>query len=158
MSDPTFMPLFVGDIHDDDAEYIDKLLQDAPPVDRTVTNTIHEPVETASRKSTRITTGYQQFVAAIDAFPILPPDGDRCHLTVTLYSTTSSDTVYLSDDPSKLSTIASMPSSGLAYALRAQSSVNSVPFSVDDYTGPLWAIIGTTPAGPVTLTWVAVSK
>lgn len=155
MSEPTFIPLSVGDTNDDDGQVFDDMFKPNPfpetPDDAPVVHHEEKP-EKPSRliaNSVVIPAGATQR----DAVQLAWSDLNRKSLHV-LITGAPADFVFLADETTKLSMVSA---TGMTMALRANSAL--LPITFDGYTGPLWLITDATPmTAPLTVAVVSVTK
>jgi hypothetical protein len=134
MSEPTYTPLVVGDIHDDDPDVLASMVgivSDSPaPEDLPYVAGAQVSPKRRRRRPSPLLTGYYSLDPSfIGATMILPADSYRTSLTVRVSSPSGSTTDYVSvsDDAGK---VAVPNGSGRLYSGHA--------LSVDTHTGPLW--------------------
>lgn len=152
-----------GDPHDDDAQYIDQLVeQNANPVERPTTVLVSQ-VETKPKVYGRLLSGFYVFnVGNINQIlQVLPADENRKHLVLEVFNGGASNTasVFLADSSPKLANIQNDGAgtvTGTGLFFRFSSKIGTM--TLDDYTGPLWLNVGPSIAGEVQFTYVAVTS
>jgi len=140
-------PVIAGDLHDNDADVIDNLVEShaEPPT------AVEQPREavTALRQpepETRLMTGTVSLVQGWDPILLLPADPMRSALTVNAYSTTPGEVIRLADDRGKLFTASQ------SFSVRHEAAFSG------PHTGPVWIFPDPAAAGSLTVTFVAVTK
>jgi hypothetical protein len=153
VSEPTFVPLNVGDTEDDDGQVIDSLLVevDAPP--EPLPDTSVEPQRSKVRpaKTGKLLTGTMLVLPGWDAIPLLPADPDRDTFRLQVIGATATDYILYADDAGKLQNEQG--------GFRVMATVTGNRVDVDNFTGPLWvkAPAANNVAG-VYVSWSAVTE
>lgn len=146
--------LYTGDISDDDADVIDKLVQQnaSPPTPEEMPQQpgIHVPIQDRPARPKRLITGTITLAAAAGTVPvqILWQDLHRCGLLLFVYSATATDSITVSDDVTK---------TGGSGTTQQSASISPAhdPVKLDDYTGPLYVAAET---GTVKVSWIAITS
>ena len=141
MSEPTFVPLNVGDTNDDDGQVFDDLFKANPlpptPEDHPVVNREEQP-----KKPTRLIANSFTVPAGgvlTDPVQVAWTDPNRKSLTLMVIGA-AQDFLYVADETTKLATVTPAGS-------RMSSRVNSslLPIVLTDFTGPLYVKTDGTP-------------
>lgn len=137
-----FNPLNVGDIHDDDAEIIDDLIEQQAEPPKPLPDIMVTPTEKRPTPVTRLQTGRQDLFTGWEPVMVLPKDEFRRTVTISTNSAAGTDAVYIGSDPQT--------------ARNGGAVFQANPISLHEYTGAVW--VYNPGANPVTISWWAVTK
>lgn len=163
MSDSMFVPLYTGDIHDDDPFVAGaQLVHTDEPVqsESVAAEPGTGPVAVEPRPTVK---AYTEFIGgtvvvpakAVGAAPLMVMGADRHRVSLSLWTIgAATDTVLLAGHRAPLTAAAPGTNDGTIYAGNATTMLGDDSRSLDAYTGPLF-VIGQG-AAPVTLTFAAV--
>jgi len=151
----TRSPNLAGDPHDDDAQYIEELVDTnsfpvIPP-----TGAMVEPPAQPVKAQDRLLSGFQIFNSDI-TFLLLPADPWRKSLNMYMpVASDGNDRVLVADEKSKLE----LPAATYVLSRSGQAwLVTTVMTAIDSYTGPVWVRAMPAVAGPMTFQWLAVTS
>jgi hypothetical protein len=149
-----FQNLYVGNPHDDDGQVIDSLVQEVDtPADVTrVTQPISVRQLDKPAPRGRIITGNIVLTTTFTPIQVLPADANRKSVTLQALSTAASPTalveyISIADTSGKVNTTS---------ALNLRHGKD--PMTLNDYTGPVWAVVGPSSTAGIELSWVAVTR
>ena len=125
-------PEIAGNWKDDDAEYMDDLIESVPTPPTVVDMPTEEtdlPAASVPLGANRLMSRHMKFTG-VPPTPVLvlPPDPERKELSI--YANDS--TVHIADNPNYLANPATL---GLSFQLRSDSV-----FALSGYTGPIYAV------------------
>lgn len=106
MSQPDFVPLHTGDVHDDDAQVIDRFLNDSTEPPDPWIEPIEIPVYKEVELPTRLIGGDQLIGSTWAPVQLLPADPNRLFLSLSVFSaagvpSAATDWVVLADEKGK---------------------------------------------------------
>lgn len=149
---PEAAPHIAGDLNDDDGQILARMLAQAPQaIDPAESNAVVVPVAgTKPPRLARLLSGYITVDPNTANQPlfIAPADDERSGLHVRVDGATSTDLVFVADEPNKLSLLGR---SGQGIRVQPGTTV-----TFDDYNGAMYALGQTTTS--ITITWWSVTK
>jgi len=157
VSEPTFIPLNTGDVHDDDANIIDDMFIPNPmgltTEEEAISPVVNETAKVA--KPNRLTANSLLIASGAtisDPVQVAWPDPNRKSLTIVIDGA-AADKIYVADQATKLG----MVGPGIGLALRLSSSM--LPVVLPGYTGALYLRTDATPmSGALLVSVVSVTE
>jgi hypothetical protein len=148
MSEPTFVPLYTGDTHDDDPVVLDSLYESVTEGPTPIEDVVFEPVVERPIPAGRLVTGSLR-IDPTWATPsmILPADTRRKHVEIRLRGTDNTDFVQVADESGKVMT---ETGAGKIYH-------GDPPLTFDDYTGAIHITAYGSPHA-VIVSWWSVTR
>ena len=150
MSDPTFVPLYTGDVHDDDGQIIDDTLipNGLPSLPTGTAAVVHHEKEPF--KPTQLAANTNTFTTATEAIQVAWKDENRLHLKVRIFGAVA-DYLYIADNPTKLAKL----DTGSHVATKMLGGDKE---TFHDHTGSLWVKLTVAPSAPLEIAVTGVTK